>query len=56
LASLCLHAIGYYDGSFAGVMVPTDCVISHLMLCRADEHLYWRKANQHPAEVPQAGI
>lgn len=56
LAALCMHPIGYYDGSWAGAMCPTDDVIAHLMLMRGDEHLYWRRANQHPAWVPQAGL
>jgi hypothetical protein len=56
LAALCLHPIGYYEGSWAGVMVPTDCVIAHLMLMRGDERTYWAKANQHPAWRPQAGL
>lgn len=30
--------------------------IAHLMLMRGDEHLYWRRCNQHPVWVPQAGL
>jgi hypothetical protein len=56
LAALCMHPIGYYEGSWAGAMTPTDDVIAHLMLMRADEHLFWRRANQHPVWVPQAGL
>jgi hypothetical protein len=48
LAALCLHAIGYYQGTWAGVMPPTDEVIAHLLLMRGDEHRFWRYANQHP--------
>lgn len=47
LAALCGHPIGYYDGSFSGAMVPTDDVIAHVILMRGDEHLFWRKCNQH---------
>ncbi len=56
LAALCLHSIGYYERSWAGVLVPTDCVISHLLLMRGDERGYWAKANHHPLHAPEAGI
>lgn len=50
LASLCGHPIGYYEDSYAGAMVPTDDVVSHVLLMRGDEHLFWRKCNQHVAD------
>ncbi len=56
LCCLCLHPIGYYSGTWAGVMAPTDDVIAHLMLMRADEPLFWRWSNQHPAFRPEAGL
>lgn len=56
IAALCLHPIGYYEGTWAGSMVPTDELIAHLLLMRGDEPLYWRRANQHPAWSPLAGI
>lgn len=56
LAVLCLHPIAYYADSWAGAMVPTDDVIAHLLLCRADEAKFWARANQHDPESPQAGI
>lgn len=56
LATLCMHPIAYYEGSWAGAMVPTDDVVAHLMLMRGDEHMYWRRANQHPAWNPNSGI
>jgi hypothetical protein len=56
LVSLCLHPIGYYGGTYAGVMVPTDDVLAHLLLMRADEHYFWRKCNQHPISSPQSGV
>jgi hypothetical protein len=56
LAALCMHPIGYYEDSWAGAMCPTDDVLAHLMLMRGDEHLFWRRANQHPIWVPQAGL
>lgn len=56
LAALCLHPIGYYEGTYAGAMVPTDDVIAHLMLMRGDEHGFWKKASHHPAWSAEAGI
>lgn len=54
--ALCLHPIAYYEGSWGGAMCPTDDVVAHLMLMRGDEPLYWRRANQHPAYRPEAGL
>lgn len=54
--ALCTHPIGYYEGSWAGAMCPTDDVIAHLMLMRGDEPLFWRWSNQHPAYRPEAGL
>lgn len=48
LAALCLHPIGYYDCTWAGAMVPTDDILAHYLLMRADEPYFWRKSNQHP--------
>lgn len=56
LCALCLHPIAYYEDSWAGAMCPTDDVIAHLSLMRGDEHLYWRRASQHPAYRPEAGL
>lgn len=56
LCALCLHPIAYYEGSWAGAMTPTDDVIAHLMLMRGDEHMLWRRANQHAAYRREAGI
>lgn len=56
LCSLCLHPVGYYAGTYAGAMVPTDDVIAHLMLSRGDERLFWARANQHAPYRPEAGI
>ena len=56
LCALCLHPIAYYAGSWAGAMTPTDDVVAHLMLMRGDEKLFWRRANQHPAYRPEAGL
>jgi hypothetical protein len=56
LCALCLHPIGYYERTHAGAMVPTDDVIAHLLLMRADEPLLWRRANQHALDRPEAGL
>jgi hypothetical protein len=56
LAALCLHPIAYYEGSWAGAMCPTDDVIAHLMLMRGDEAMFWRRASQHAAHRPEAGL
>jgi hypothetical protein len=56
LCALCLHPIGYYDGSWAGAMTPTDDVIAHLSLMRGDEHMFWRRSNQHPSWRHEAGL
>jgi hypothetical protein len=56
LATLCLHPIAYFDGTWAGGMVPTDDVIAHLLLMRGDEHRFWKKSNHHPVWAASAGI
>jgi hypothetical protein len=56
LCCLCMHPIAYYAGSWAGAMVPTDDVIAHLALMRADERLFWSRSNQHPPYRPEAGL
>jgi len=56
LAALCMHPIGFYRGTYAGSMVPTDDVIAHLLLMRADERKFWAKCNQHDPRAPEAGV
>ena len=56
LAALCMHAIGYYEGTWAGAMTPTDEVIAHLALMRGDEAMFWRRCNQHAPWRASAGI
>lgn len=56
VACLCLHPIGYYARSWGGCMVPTDDVIAHLTLMRADEAGFWGKAVQHAPSDPEAGL
>lgn len=56
MCCLCMHPIAHYADSWAGAMCPTDDVIAHLMLMRADEPMYWRRATQHQAHRPEAGL
>lgn len=56
LSALCMHPIAYYQRSWAGAMCPTDDVLAHLMLMRGDEHLFWKRCNQHAPNRPEAGI
>jgi hypothetical protein len=56
LCALCLHPIGYYGDTWAGVMCPTDEVIAHLLMMRGSEEKFWANANQHPINHPAAGI
>ncbi|MBI3956882.1 MAG: hypothetical protein HY340_02730 [Candidatus Kerfeldbacteria bacterium] len=56
LGALCLHPLGYYTGTHAGVMAPSDEVIAHLLHIRGDEHFFWRKANQIPLDSPYSGV
>lgn len=54
--ALCMHPIGYYEGTWAGAMTPTDEVVAALMLMRGDEPMLWRRANQIPIWRPEAGL
>lgn len=56
LCTLCAHPIGLYANSWAGAMAPSDDVIAHLLMCRADEHFFWKKCNQHPAYRSESGL
>lgn len=56
LCALCMHPIGYYEGTFGGGMVPTDDIIAHLLLMRGDEHHYWKCCNQQSVWIPEAGL
>lgn len=56
IAVLCLHPIAFYEDTWAGSMVPTDDVIAHLTMMRGDEAYFWRCANQHDPDSPEAGI
>ncbi len=56
LCALCLHPIGYYGETWAGVMCPTDEVIAHLLMMRGSEEKFWANANQHPVDRAAAGV
>ena len=56
LCALCRHSIGYYEGTHAGAMTPTDDVIAALVWMRGDEHKFWQGCNQHPLHYPQAAV
>lgn len=56
LCTLCLHPVGYYENTHAGSMCPTDDVIAHLLLMRADEPFFWRRCNQHAPWRPESGL
>lgn len=56
LAALCQHPIAYYADSWAGAMCPTDDVVAMLALMRGDEHMLWKRSNQHPPWRPEAGL
>jgi hypothetical protein len=56
LCALCLHPIGYYGDTWAGVMCPTDEAIAHLLMMRGSEEKFWANANQHPIDHPAAGV
>ena len=56
LCALCLHPIGYYGDTWAGVMCPTDEVIAHLLMMRGSEEKFWANANQHSLDHHTAGV
>lgn len=56
IAVLCMHPLALYRDTWAGCMVPTDDVIAHLLYIRGDEAGFWRRANQHDPNSPEAGI
>ena len=56
LCALCMHPVAYYDETWAGTLPPSDEVLSHLLMIRANEKLYWRKSNQIPPEKVNSGV
>ncbi len=56
LAAMCTHPAGYFSGTWAGFLPPTDDVIAHLLLLRQSEHEFWKRCNQHRFDELGAGI
>ncbi len=56
LAALCLHPMGFFQYTHAGLMTPTDEVICHLLLMRADERKFWAKSGQWAVTDTRSGI
>jgi hypothetical protein len=56
LCALCLHPFGAYVQSYVGIMPPSDEVLAHVLLIRADEHRFWKKSGQHAAWDPRSGV
>lgn len=56
LGCLCFHPVGYYRGTWAGGLCPTDDIIAALKLMRADEHMFWKKSNVHAPDDPLGGL
>lgn len=50
---LCAHVGSYPPGHFSGNYCPTDDVIAHLLLLRADEDGFWSESNVH---LPLSGL
>lgn len=56
LCCLCLHPFGYYRGTWAGMMTPTDEVIAALLMMRGNEPKFWARSGQWPAYDPRSGL
>jgi hypothetical protein len=56
ICCLCMHPLGYYQGTYCGLMCPTDEVIAHLLAMRTDEHDYWSQCGQWAAADPRSGL
>ena len=56
LATLCIHPLGYFDETNAGVMPPSDEVLALLLMLRADEVMLWRKCEQHALQDPRSMV
>ncbi len=56
IAALCLHPVGYFQGTHCGIMCPTDEVICALLMMRGDEHKYWQSCGQWPATDMRSGL
>lgn len=56
LTALCMKPIGGHKHSFAGVMVPTDEIITTVLLIQADEPELWKRANHLNIDDPISGL
>jgi len=56
LTCLCLHPVGFFNGTFAGALVPSDDVLAHLLMMRGCEAKFWAHANHHDPLSPEAGL
>jgi hypothetical protein len=56
VAALCGHAVLYTNGTFAGGLCPTDDIIHHVLLMRADEEAFLKACNWHDFEKPMSGL
>jgi hypothetical protein len=56
LASICLHPAAYRTSSFAGLLVPTDDVVTHLTKILADEAGFWSEGEHHDVHDVEAGV
>lgn len=56
LCAMCTHPAGYYTGTWTGALPPSDEIIAHLGMIRADEHYFWRKSNQIAIGETNSGI
>lgn len=56
LTALCIKPMGGHRHSFAGVMVPTDEVITVVLLIQADEPGLWKRANHLNIDDPVSGL
>jgi hypothetical protein len=55
-AALCLHPLGFYSKTFTGSLPPSEDMLTHLLMIRADEHGFWKKSNQHTWDDPLGGL
>lgn len=56
LCAMCYHPLAYYTNTWAGALPPSDEVLAHLLMIRADEHLFWKRCNQHPIHDIRSGV
>lgn len=56
LTALCMKPMGGHVHSFAGVMVPTDEIITTVLLIQADEPELWKRANHLDIDDPISGL